>query len=122
MKRPLRRLLDWRVIAHCGMLAFSVQVGFLWGLQHLRNGIERTSDLNLESWERFTGNVLSISPTVTIAAIIGYLVLVSVSPDVPVNENKVLNRLATRKLGSPLLTQDEMLLWSRIEEETRHEH
>ncbi|MDX2213753.1 MAG: hypothetical protein SFY66_10755 [Oculatellaceae cyanobacterium bins.114] len=112
-----------RLLTPGSILGFSltsggVILGMLYGLNDLYHKISADYEVPLEEWGRFQGDVWALLPSILITTLVFYALSVVIAPDQ--SDRAALRRIARSKLSQPLLSEQELEMWSRLMEEVKH--
>jgi hypothetical protein len=113
-----------RLFSPGSILGFSlvgggVILGMLYGLNDLYRKISADYQVPLGEWGRFQGDVWALLPSILITTLVFYALSVVIAPDQ--SDRAAIRRIARAKLSQPLLSEQEIEMWSRVMEEVKHD-
>lgn len=118
IRQRFARLISPGFLLTAALLVGSVQLGFAYSLDAYNRYLSRSYEVSRAEWGKFTTDVWGLAPNVTAMVILFFVVGTFAAPEQQQNNRKQLQALARKKLGSAVLTQDELVFWNRVLEET----
>jgi hypothetical protein len=119
MKHRLKKLLEPSSVLGFALCTAGTILGITYGLNHLHFKLSREYNVPIEEWGRFQGDVWAMMPDVLFTTLAFYALAVVLAPDS--GDRAAIRRIARRKLSQPLISQDELEMWSRVMEEAKHD-
>lgn len=119
MKR-LTNLFHPRSLLGYAAITLGIVIGTNAAIGTFREDVAAKYEVSQQQWGRFQGYVFSLLPTV-LGSTLTFYALSQLAAATDEADRRALKRMADRKLASPLISDEEMVFWSRVAEESKDE-
>ena len=118
--RFLRLLHPGSLLTIAALIA-GCNLGMAYALTAYHQYLSRDYEISREEWGKFNSDAWGLAPNITATVLLFYVLATFASPEARSSDRQQLRELARKKLGSSVLTTDELSFWNRVLEEVERD-